>query len=81
LKRFISAQFGELVKHDCAECQNLSRTMSGTTWAPNTVTWTINNWIHMLRAPNGAVNPYLLQAVIIAAGLDGVQSKANPSKR
>jgi glutamine synthetase len=27
------------------------------------------------------VNPYLLQAVIIAAGLSGVRSKADPGKR
>jgi glutamine synthetase len=70
---------------------NAPRTMSGATWAPNTVTWTGNNRTHMvrvpgpgrfeLRLPDGAVNPYLLQAVIIAAGLDGVQSKADPGKR
>lgn len=34
-----------------------------------------------LRLPDGAVNPYLLQAVIIAAGLSGIQSKADPGKR
>ncbi|MDG2404066.1 MAG: type III glutamate--ammonia ligase [Paracoccaceae bacterium] len=70
---------------------NAPRTMSGATWAPNTVTWTGNNRTHMvrvpgpgrfeLRLPDGAVNPYLLQAVIIAAGLDGVKSKADPGKR
>jgi glutamine synthetase len=31
-----------------------------------------------LRLPDGAVNPYLLQAVIIAAGLDGIARKADP---
>ena len=70
---------------------NAPRTMSGATWAPNTVTWTGNNRTHMvrvpgpgrfeLRLPDGAVNPYLLQAVIIAAGLDGGLSKADPGKR
>ncbi len=70
---------------------NAPRTMSGATWAPNTVTWTGNNRTHMvrvpgpgrfeLRLPDGAVNPYLLQAIIIAAGLSGVQSKADPGKR
>ena len=70
---------------------NAPRTMSGATWAPNTVTWTGNNRTHMvrvpgpgrfeLRLPDGAVNPYLLQAVIIAAGLNGVRSKADPGKR
>jgi glutamate---methylamine ligase len=70
---------------------NAPRTSSGATWAPNTVTWTGNNRTHMvrvpgpgrfeLRLPDGAANPYLLQAVIIAAGLDGVRTKADPGKR
>ena len=70
---------------------NAPRTMSGATWAPNTVTWTGNNRTHMvrvpgpgrfeLRLPDGAANPYLLQAVIIAAGLDGLRTKADPGKR
>jgi glutamine synthetase len=34
-----------------------------------------------LRLPDGAANPYLLQAVIIAAGLDGIAKKAHPGKR
>ena len=67
---------------------NAPRTISGATWAPNTVTWTGNNRTHMvrvpgpgrfeLRLPDGAVNPYLLQAIILAAGLDGIRSKADP---
>ncbi len=70
---------------------NAPRTMSGATWAPNTVTWTGNNRTHMvrvpgpgrfeLRLPDGAANPYLLQAVIIAAGLSGIRHKADPGKR
>jgi len=70
---------------------NAPRTMSGATWAPNTVTWTGNNRTHMvrvpgpgrfeLRLPDGAANPYLLQAVIIAAGLSGIRSQADPGKR
>ncbi len=70
---------------------NAPRTTSGATWAPNTVTWTGNNRTHMVRVPgpgrfelrlaDGAANPYLLQAVIIAAGLDGVRNKADPGKR
>ncbi|MEE3070568.1 MAG: type III glutamate--ammonia ligase [Pseudomonadota bacterium] len=70
---------------------NAPRTMSGATWAPNTVTWTGNNRTHMvrvpgpgrfeLRLPDGAANPYLLQAVIIAAGLSGIRAKADPGKR
>ncbi|MEC9199651.1 MAG: type III glutamate--ammonia ligase [Pseudomonadota bacterium] len=70
---------------------NAPRTMSGATWAPNTVTWAGNNRTHMvrvpgpgrfeLRLPDGAANPYLLQAVIIAAGLSGIRAKADPGKR
>ena len=70
---------------------NAPRTVSGATWAPNSVTWTGNNRTHMVRVPapgrfelrlaDGATNPYLLQAVIIAAGLSGVRSKADPGKR
>ncbi|MCH8467758.1 MAG: type III glutamate--ammonia ligase [Roseinatronobacter sp.] len=70
---------------------NAPRTMSGATWAPNSVTWTGNNRTHMvrvpgpgrfeLRLPDGAANPYLLQAVIIAAGLSGIHAKADPGKR
>ena len=70
---------------------NAPRTVSGATWSPNTVTWTGNNRTHMvrvpgkgrfeLRLPDGAANPYLLQAVIIAAGLDGIRTKADPGKR
>ena len=69
---------------------NAPRTVSGATWSPNTVTWTGNNRTHMvrvpgkgrfeLRLPDGAANPYLLQAVIIAAGLDGIATKADPGQ-
>ena len=67
---------------------NAPRTVSGATWAPNSVTWTGNNRTHMvrvpgpgrfeLRLPDGAANPYLLQAIIIAAGLSGIRSAADP---
>lgn len=70
---------------------NAPRTISGATWSPNSVTWTGNNRTHMvrvpgkgrfeLRLPDGAANPYLLQAVLIAAGLEGIASKADPGKR
>ncbi|MER0240038.1 type III glutamate--ammonia ligase [Fulvimarina sp. MAC8] len=66
---------------------NAPRTTSGATWAPNAITWTGNNRTHMvrvpgpgrfeLRLPDGAANPYLLQAVIIAAGLDGLKTNAD----
>ncbi len=67
---------------------NAPRTTSGATWAPNTVTWSGNNRTHMvrvpgpgrfeLRLPDGAVNPYLLQAVVISSGLSGLESKLDP---
>jgi glutamine synthetase len=70
---------------------NAPRTVSGATWSPNTVTWAGNNRTHMvrvpgkgrfeLRLPDGAANPYLLQAVIIAVGLEGIASRADPGKR
>ena len=70
---------------------NAPRTQSGATWAPNTATWSGNNRTHMvrvpapgrfeLRLPDGAANPYLLQAVIIAAGIDGINNRTNPGKR
>ena len=70
---------------------NAPRTLSGASWAPNTVTWTGNNRTHMVRVPgpgrfelrlaDGAVNPYLLQAVIIAAGLNGLRTNADPGRR
>ncbi|MDE1907509.1 MAG: type III glutamate--ammonia ligase, partial [Rhodospirillales bacterium] len=70
---------------------NAPRTISGATWAPNTVTYSGNNRTHMIRIPeagrfemrlaDGAVNPYLLQAAILAAGLDGIAHKTNPGKR
>jgi glutamine synthetase type III len=70
---------------------NAPRTSSGATWAPNTVTYTGNNRTHMIRIPepgrfemrlaDGATNPYLLQAGILAAGLDGIKSKRDPGPR
>ena len=70
---------------------NAPRTQSGATWAPNTATWSGNKRTHMvrvpapgrfeLRLPDGAANPYLLQAVIIAAGIDGINNRTNPGKR
>ncbi len=70
---------------------NAPRTISGATWSPNSITWTGNNRTHMvrvpaagrfeLRLPDGAANPYLLQAAILAAGLDGVATNADPGRR
>ncbi|MFF8800364.1 MULTISPECIES: type III glutamate--ammonia ligase [unclassified Methylobacterium] len=70
---------------------NAPRTTSGATWAPNTVTYTGNNRTHMIRIPDGgrfefrladgAANPYLLQAGILAAGLDGIRRSRDPGQR
>jgi len=70
---------------------NAPRTVSGATWSPNTVTYAGNNRTHMIRIPesgrfelrlgDGAANPYLLQAGILVAGLDGVANKRDPGKR
>jgi glutamine synthetase len=70
---------------------NAPRTTSGATWSPNTVTYSGNNRTHMIRIPDsdrievrladGAANPYLLQAVLIGAGLWGVVNKIDPGKR
>jgi len=70
---------------------NAPRTVSGATWAPNTVTWSGNNRTHMVRIPeagrfelrlaDGAANPYLLQAGLLAAGLDGMTAKTDPGPR
>jgi glutamine synthetase len=70
---------------------NAPRTTSGATWSPNTVTYSGNNRTHMIRIPDsdrievrladGAANPYLLQAVLIGAGLWGVANKIDPGKR
>jgi len=70
---------------------NAPVTTSGATWSPNTVTYAGNNRTHMiripepnrfeLRLPDGAANPYLLQASILVAGLDGIANKRDPGKR
>ena len=70
---------------------NAPRTISGATWAPNTVTYTGNNRTHMIRIPDpgrfefrladGAANPYLLPAALLAAGLDGISNARDPGKR
>jgi len=70
---------------------NAPRTISGATWSPNSITWTGNNRTHMIRVPeadrfelrlaDGAANPYLLAAVVLAAGLDGAAEKRDPGPR
>jgi glutamate---methylamine ligase len=70
---------------------NAAVTASGATWSPNTVSYTGNNRTHTIRIPDagrfefrlpdGAANPYLLPAALIAAGLDGIMQKSDPGLR
>ena len=70
---------------------NAPVTNSGATWSPNTVTYGGNNRTHMVRIPgpgriefrlaDGAANPYLMAAAILAVGLDGIDNKIDPGKR
>jgi len=70
---------------------NAPVTLSGATWSPNTITWGGNNRTHMVRIPgpgrfeyrlaDGAVNPYLLPAALLAAGLDGIAASRDPGPR
>jgi len=65
-------------------------TASGATWSPSRVSYTGNNRTHMIRVPDsgrfelrlmdGSANPYLLQAGIIAAGIDGIEKKRDPGQ-
>jgi len=65
-------------------------TLSGASWSPSKVSYTGNNRTHMIRIPDpgrfelrlmdGSVNPYLLQAGIIAAGIDGMEKKRDPGQ-
>jgi glutamine synthetase len=69
---------------------NAPVTLSGATWSPNTVTFAGNNRTHMIRVPgggrfefrlpDGAANPYLLPAALLAAGLDGIARSVDPGK-
>jgi len=63
-------------------------TTSGATWSPSKISYTGNNRTHMIRIPDsgrfelrlmdGSANPYLLQAGVIAAGIDGMEKKRDP---
>jgi glutamine synthetase type III len=69
---------------------NAPVTTSGATWSPNTITYAGNNRTHMIRIPeggrfefrlaDGATNPYLLPAAMLAAGLDGIARGVDPGK-
>jgi glutamine synthetase type III len=66
-------------------------TLSGATWSPNAISYGGNNRTHMVRIPDagrfelrlmdGAANPYLLQAGVLVAGLDGIEHGRDPGKR
>ena len=70
---------------------NAAPTRSGATWSPNAISCGGNNRTHMVRIPepgqfelrlmDGAANPYLLQAGILAAGLDGIARRRDPGTR
>jgi glutamine synthetase len=67
---------------------NAPTTRSGATWSPNAITRGGNNRTHMVRVPesgrfelrlaDGAANPYLLPAAILASGLDGILGHLDP---
>ena len=69
---------------------NAPRTASGATWSPNTVTYSGNNRTHMIRVPeegrfelrlmDGSANPYLMQAGVAAAGIDGINNQRDPGE-
>ncbi|MEA5413544.1 type III glutamate--ammonia ligase [Synechococcus sp. BA-132 BA5] len=68
-----------------------SVTSSGATWSPSWISYGGNNRTHMVRLPDdqrielrlgdGAANPYLLQAAVLAAGLDGIERRLDPGAR
>jgi glutamine synthetase len=70
---------------------NAPVTASGATWSPNAVSYGGNNRTHMVRIPepgrfelrlmDGSANPYLIQAGVLAAGLDGLARKRDPGQR
>jgi glutamine synthetase len=65
----------------------VGRSLTGATWAPAYISYGDNNRSTMvrvpgerieLRLPDGACNPYLATAAVIAAGLDGVERELSP---
>ena len=69
---------------------NAPPTKSGASWSPSSISYTGNNRTHMIRIPDpgrfelrlmdGSVNPYLLQASVLAAGLYGLKNNVDPGK-
>ena len=65
----------------------VGRALSGATWAPAFISYGDNNRTAMVRIPYGRLelrladsscNPYLAQAAMIAAGLDGIERELDP---
>ncbi|WP_431798451.1 type III glutamate--ammonia ligase (plasmid) [Cupriavidus metallidurans] len=65
----------------------VGRSLTGATWAPAYISYGDNNRSSMiripkgrleLRLPDGAANPYLATAAVIAAGLDGIDRQLDP---
>ena len=69
---------------------NAPPTKSGASWSPSSISYSGNNRTHMIRVPDagrfelrlmdGSSNPYLIQAGIIAAGLDGLNNRTDPGE-
>ncbi len=69
---------------------NAAPTKSGASWSPSSISYTGNNRTHMIRIPDpgrfelrlmdGSANPYLLQASVLAAGINGIKNKIDPGK-
>ena len=69
---------------------NAQPTKSGASWSPSSISYSGNNRTHMIRIPDpgrfelrlmdGSVNPYLLQAGVIASGLFGLNNKSDPGE-
>jgi len=66
-----------------------SGSMTGFTWAPVFISYGANNRTHMLRVPGGggrvesravdiSCNPYLAAAMLLAAGLEGIENELDP---
>lgn len=63
---------------------------SGATWAPAYAAYGGNNRTHMIRVPepdrievrlgDGAANPYLMFAAMLACGLDGIDNAMDPGE-
>jgi glutamine synthetase len=67
----------------------VGRSLTGATWAPAYISYGDNNRSSMvriprgrleLRLPDGACNPYLATAAVIAAGLDGIEKRLDPGE-